>query len=66
MCPNELKEKFNKIIEKNKNNRKPGNKLSYEKDYNEAKGSKNKKRVIVSRKLILHLLRKINVTTIRI
>ena len=38
MCPDEWKEKFKKIIQKYKNNRKPGNKRSYERGHSEAKG----------------------------
>ena len=39
---NELKEKFKKIVQRYKNNRKPGNKHSYERGHSEAKVSKDK------------------------
>ena len=42
MCPDELKEKFKKIVQKHKNNRKPRNKHSYERGHSKAKDSKDK------------------------
>jgi hypothetical protein len=42
LCPDELKDKFQNIVKKYKNNRKPGNKRSYERGHSEAKGYKDK------------------------
>ena len=56
-CPDELKEKFQKIVN-NKNNRKPGNKRSYERGHSEAKGSKGKDMGEYLKKAYLTLVKK--------
>ena len=58
MCPDELKEKFKKIVQKYKNNRKPGNKRSYERGHSEAKGAKSKDMGDYLKKAYLTLVKK--------
>ena len=58
MCPDELKEKFKKIVQKYKNNRMPGNKRSYERGHSEAKGAKGKDMGEYLKKAYLTLVKK--------
>ena len=58
MCPDELKKKFEKIVQKHKNNRKPGHKRSYERGHSEAKGAKSKDMGEYLKKAYLTLVKK--------
>ena len=58
LCPDELKDKFQKIVRNYKNNRKPGNKRSYERGHSEAKGSKGKDMGEYLKKAYLTLVKK--------
>jgi hypothetical protein len=58
LCPDELKDKFQNIVKKYKNNRKPGNKRSYERGHSEAKGYKDKDMGNYLKKAYLTLVKK--------
>ena len=58
LCPDELKDKFQNIVKKHKNNRKPGNKRSYERGHSEAKGYKDKDMGDYLKKVYLTLVKK--------
>ena len=58
LCPDELKQKFQKIVENYKNNRKPGNKRSHERGHSEVKGSKDKDTGNYLKKAYLTLVKK--------